>query len=415
MKKILALLTLSFFLFSCEKETVEDLFDKSPEQRVQEEIIQLKKELQSSEHGWKVVYFPDEAIFGGFTYLFKFVNDEKVQMLSDFGISDPDKTSMYEITVTSKTKLAFTSYNFIHEISDGGISSPGFLGEGYNGEFELLYYGVKGGDIIFKTNKNNREFILKKASHEDWKFLSSEENQKIKNTFKGSGQIIYNNTILNYDGSRRFVKGVTNKGYSSRISYTSNGVMFSPGINFKGKEFTKFILNNEGNKLISEDNSLSLLLNLTPIDISQKWTINTDDPNNVSYLFGLYINHIKNLNKKRYNAELSSEIIFGRVTVNKNYDALGIKFMSHLDDQGKYKYPAQAIFDFSGDYRDPSLLNISTLKPGFNYKYFRHLDEFTIDLIINNSPYRVEYENNDKTEVKLTSTKNSNVWFNIKR
>ena len=82
---------LAIQLVSCDnKETLESPFGATPAERLDAKQKELNDLLESSEFGWKAVYFTDVTQLGGFTHVFKF-KDGKVDMASDFD----DDTSVY--------------------------------------------------------------------------------------------------------------------------------------------------------------------------------------------------------------------------------------------------------------------------------------------------------------------------------
>ena len=99
---------------------------------------------------WKATYFTDDTQLGGYSYLFKFTDNQIVEMASDFGGNDDVTSSQWAIQLGTTLKLSFTTKNKIHELSDSNNSPDTDLrGQGYKGSFEFLYYGTEGDDIIF--------------------------------------------------------------------------------------------------------------------------------------------------------------------------------------------------------------------------------------------------------------------------
>ena len=82
-------------------------------------------------------------------------------MASDFDTDTDIYKSQYEIQLGSTVSLVFTTKNRIHLLSDSNNSSYYSLeGKGYLGDFQFLYYGQENGEIVFKTNRTVKEFVL---------------------------------------------------------------------------------------------------------------------------------------------------------------------------------------------------------------------------------------------------------------
>ena len=156
-------------IFSCKEQEVESLFDEESSKRIQDQVEDLKTALLSSEHGWKILYFPDKDNVGGFNLLFKFIDETTVDMLGD--ISDADtlfSSSRYDIRLGSTVKLSFTTNNTIHKLSDSGNSPiPGEEGSGLKGDFEFLYYGKNDEGLLFRTNREQIPIQFVQATAED--------------------------------------------------------------------------------------------------------------------------------------------------------------------------------------------------------------------------------------------------------
>ncbi|MGO4818063.1 DUF4302 domain-containing protein [Flavobacterium sp. W22_SRS_FP1] len=164
---------LAMQLVSCDnKETLESPFNATPTERLNAQQKELNDVLESSEFGWKAIYFTDTTQLGGFTHVFKFKNGS-VDMASDYDNDTSVNTSEYSIDLGSTVSLVFTTKNRIHLLSDSNNSPTAALrGKGYKGDFQFLYYGQENGEIIFKTNRSFEELRFIKATATDWTDLA---------------------------------------------------------------------------------------------------------------------------------------------------------------------------------------------------------------------------------------------------
>jgi len=167
----------ALLLGSCTSTEVDPKFDANATERLSGRKKELNDLLLSSSEGWKAVYYTDSTQLGGWTHLFKFLPEGKVDMASDFTIGTEIDTktynSQYEIQMGSTVSLVFTTQNRIHLLSDAGNSpTAALLAKGYLGDFQFYYYGQKNGDIIFKTNRNGHELHFVKATPKDWADLA---------------------------------------------------------------------------------------------------------------------------------------------------------------------------------------------------------------------------------------------------
>lgn len=166
------LVLLMLTLLACQKNEIDKLFKESPHQRVEAARANLYKELMTAENGWKFDYYP-RLLDGStdsvkFTYLFKFIDSTRVVMKASnhMGIQD---TSEYDVALGSTIKLRFTTYNFIHELADAANSGKYKTGgRGAAGEFEFLYYGKEGSDLLFKTNREQKDIRWEPGKAGSW-------------------------------------------------------------------------------------------------------------------------------------------------------------------------------------------------------------------------------------------------------
>lgn len=261
LKNIFKFLTFAFLaiqLGSCTDTDAEQKFDDTPTGRLNAQKKELNDLLLTSEHGWKAVYFTDNTQLGGFTHLFKFTNDGKVEMASDFDETTTESyISDYSVELSSTVSLLFTTKNRIHLLSDSNNSPTEDLrGKGYKGDFQFLYYGQENGEIIFKTNRTFQELRFIKATAEDWTDLPKnlEMEQKVigdvARPLFGVLETKDGTTTHQFDFAfadvTRFAtansvetgSSVTN---NMGIAYTPTGIVVSPAVEVGNQKLTNFV------------------------------------------------------------------------------------------------------------------------------------------------------------------------------
>lgn len=259
--------SLAFIGIGCETSDTEQLFDKTPNARLEDARQAIYEELQSSAYGWKLVYFPriiDEAAdTNRFTYLFDFIDNQHVQMEASNHGATRD-TSEYDVALGSTLKVRFTTYNFIHELSDAALSSSyGTGGRGAAGDFEFFYYGKDGDDILLRTNRNTTEVRLEKAKAENWGGNKEPLRDSLVKYFQHSNyrlQAYHREEQLN-DSLVRINFGQkelslftvshtdTTQVSSSAIGYGVNGIIVMPALKIDDMEFYFFKWNPNERKL----------------------------------------------------------------------------------------------------------------------------------------------------------------------
>lgn len=265
--KYLVVASLIVQLTACTSTEVEQKFDKTPTERLNLQKSELKDALIASPDGWKAVYFTDDTQLGGFTHLFKFTADGKVEMASDFDATTTSKlTSEYDIQLGSTVSLVFTTKNRIHLLSDSSPLSnptPALLGKGYLGDFQFLYYGQENGELIFRANRtagegNSKEIRFVKATAQDWtdlpKNIAMMANVIGANTrplfrlFETNDGTTKHQFDFGFAPRPRFstansIEAGSTATNNMGIAYTPTGITVSPAVEVGGQKLKDFVYN----------------------------------------------------------------------------------------------------------------------------------------------------------------------------
>ena len=163
MKKIFNLLLLlaAATLYSCTSD-VDEVFDKSSADRINESIAKDKEILTSAENGWLMKYYPDANTYGGYTILCKFDKDESVSLMTDALGSETKATSHYTLEQSAGVVLSFDEYNDVmHFFSDPrnpyGI---GDNGKGMEGDFEFRINSASADSIVMYGKKHGSKIVM---------------------------------------------------------------------------------------------------------------------------------------------------------------------------------------------------------------------------------------------------------------
>ncbi|MBZ4044654.1 DUF4302 domain-containing protein [Flavobacterium hibisci] len=255
--KYFMLLVLTLQLNSCVSTEAEQKFEETPTERLNKQRSELSNLLLSSENGWKAVYYTDDSQLGGFTHLFKFLPNGKVDMASDFDSDTEIYNSQYEIQLGSTVSLVFTTKNKIHLLSDSN-NSPLAAGKGFLGDFQFLYYGQENGDIVFRTNRTVKEVRFVKATAQDWTDLkkntvinanmTGDINSplfRILETTNGGSVKKYE---FNFNSVTRFGSAIPLEAENSEtlkaaIAYTPTGITVKPAVVVGNQSLTDFTYN----------------------------------------------------------------------------------------------------------------------------------------------------------------------------
>ncbi|MEC4114202.1 DUF4302 domain-containing protein [Myroides pelagicus] len=284
MKRILmhigVLATVIVSAVSCQSDNFDSKFDENPTERLENRRTELRNELVYSTYGWKMTYFTDDTQLGGFTHLFKFIDDRRVVMASDFfavGDYNPlqPKESEYKLQLSNTIGLLFTTDNYIHLLGNNSIVPPSredLYGVGYKGDFEYSYYSSEGHSIYFKTVRDHIGIKFERATQQDWNDLQF--NQITSDVLKGKKKLIISNASgetqeynFSFKWDTRFARIVTPDGQYSvnrnagvGVGLRKDGIIISPAIDLAdGTAVTEFRLEGGSFKAEINGNTVTIL------------------------------------------------------------------------------------------------------------------------------------------------------------
>lgn len=186
-------LTAIAVITGCKKED-DHIFDKSPDERLNEKLAEYQAALEGYSTGWKAVYSP--AAGGTYHFFFRFNNNNRVFMYSDFDTTtaNNEKESSYRLKALQQPSLIFDTYSYLHLLSDpNGEVNGGVDGEGLLADFEFSLDSLYTDSITLTGRVNRTKLTLVKATQQeldqwqngDWAAALSFLNvSQIQNYFK---------------------------------------------------------------------------------------------------------------------------------------------------------------------------------------------------------------------------------------
>nr|WP_315200489.1 DUF4302 domain-containing protein [uncultured Flavobacterium sp.] len=256
---------IALLMAACTNTDAEQKFDQTPTERLNARKAELNDVLLSSANGWKVVYFTDNTVLGGYTHLIKFAKDGTLEMASDFDDDTAVYKSEYDIQLGSTVSLVFTTKNRIHILSESdNYPIDALESKGYLGDFQFLYYGQENGEIVFKTNRVNEttgingELRFVKATAQDWTDLHKNIDM-IDNVIGAPTRPIFRSletndgkTIHKFDFTfseiTRFAEANSleagySVSYNMGIGYSPTGIVVSPAVEVGDQKLSIFVYN----------------------------------------------------------------------------------------------------------------------------------------------------------------------------
>ena len=274
MKRIIYILVfIPFILLSCEDDSKDSVFEETSDERVANLIKEYKEVLEAEENGWKTVYFPNDELYGGFTYVIKFNGEtNEVTMYSDI-IETGSSTSTYSFKQQQEPSLIFDTYGLLHELSN---PVNGIRGEGFQGEFEFYFREIKQDTIFLEGKLHGKPMILTKASATDPETLG--DNYKMLTNIVGNPkQSVFRNVEINgspicsfeyYPSGRSVVVSYEEddqiKQVQTGVGVSPEGFFFNNPLVIGDVSLTKFLYDEENSLFVDEAVNAKLMYSDVP-------------------------------------------------------------------------------------------------------------------------------------------------------
>lgn len=164
MKKYIILFFVATGLFlSCDIQ-LDETFDQSASERIEEQVTRSYDILTSAPNGWVMEYYPHQnQNYGGVNILVKFNKDNTVVMSSETAEKVTDtKTSSYVINRSQAAVLAFDTYNeYISYYADPSLKEGGGVRYGYMGDLDFAIMEATDTEIVLKGTKTDNKILMK--------------------------------------------------------------------------------------------------------------------------------------------------------------------------------------------------------------------------------------------------------------
>ena len=178
---------------SCLTEDKEK-FSVSAADRMEENLIESEKVFLSAPNGWLMKYYPQKnKIYGGYTLLINFEQENKVKATSERGGSTTVVESLYSLTGDDGPVLRFDTYNeLIHYFAEP--KNPDGIGpadSGMQGDYEFVIIDAKPDRVELRGKKTGNKIIMEPiVADQKWATLM-EPIIEMGNTLKRYSQFEY--------------------------------------------------------------------------------------------------------------------------------------------------------------------------------------------------------------------------------
>lgn len=167
MKRIVIFIAVlsAILLTNCKKESFVAKFDKTPQERMSEQIKMVSDILTQADHGW-IGLLPTGS-GGGYSFYMTFDTAEFVNMYAD--LTDESASvfapSRYRIKDDMGADLVFDTYNYITLLNDPDPSAfGGKIRDGFKSDIDFIYDHSTEDSIVFIGKRYRQQLTLLKAT-----------------------------------------------------------------------------------------------------------------------------------------------------------------------------------------------------------------------------------------------------------
>jgi hypothetical protein len=178
MRKLLIVCSVLVAVVSCKKND-NPVFDKSPDERLNEKLDAYQAQLSGAQNGWIGLLQTDSGRGSLHSFYFKFNNENRVWMLSDFDSLSAVtlKESSYRLKALQQPSLIFDTYSYLHVLSDPDPSvNGGTIGAGLLSDFEFAFDVSNSPDTIRLVGRVNgsKMYLVKATAAEEAAFSAGQ-------------------------------------------------------------------------------------------------------------------------------------------------------------------------------------------------------------------------------------------------
>lgn len=425
--KITAIFLAALLFAACNNEE-DDVFGDSAANRLTLSIKEYSDLLKSSENGWAMQFFPSELEMGGIAMTAKFDGSE-VELRSENSIKYNGQNietgvpvqSMYSVKSEQGVVLTFNTYNLLlHYYSQP--KDPDDV-DGYASDYEFVFQNVseKHDSIFLKGKKYGNEMVLVKLKGDAKKYISDVHSVDTAVAMLPRTKFVVGEKKhhISFNGHKLIVtpEGAS-EGDAITLPYVYNdkGFRLYEPLVLDGKSYSNFEYNPENGNIYAEGS----------VD-------NIPYPTKMEQFLGAKHawGFIMDLTAGTH--EMNDEL-YNLIAEKKNFSSYQILKTLHIGPNSyytsgvaKYAMTLQYGFSFFGfmmqyshygvllSADDDETININDGGPDTSYTFYSASTDPSCKYIIEHSPYKVTFnEGLNATSAKFVSTKDSNVWFNIK-
>lgn len=347
MKKIYNLLYVLLGLTvytSCAPE-VDDVFDKSSAERMEEALLNDKQLLTDAPNGWLIEYY-GESTYGGYNMFVKFNADNTATVANEVYGAEARSTSHYKLEQSKGVVLSFDEHNeLFHFFSDPkNPAGVGDNGKGMNGDFEFRIVKADKDTFLLEGKKHGQRITMTRADNVDWAEYIDAVAEMESHAGYNKYELTGGSEPMTLKGNYRtliYHDAETDKDVTLPYIITPNGLKMKKPVPYNGTEINAFTPI-DGDAWTAEGNPSFVLAPVVP-PLSEQFA---DQTKNWSFVQGRMSSKMALYFKQAENGSEAEgeEIVFMAMGYSSNANGWGLYFRSG-NFAGLLKYNCTIIDD----------------------------------------------------------------------
>ena len=413
-------------LASCSPET-ENVFGDSPAQRQQKATEQYYQILEGNEYGWAVDFYPSDLEYGGIAYTAQFMDGQVTlaceQPIDNRSVSGSyaagqEVTSDYQIVNGRGVMLTFDTYNpLLHYWSQP--SGTDF--DGYASDYEFTFVSASASEVVLRGVKHGNLLRMYPLSEESATYINKVVSMRQQVGPDTRKRIVVDGTTIPATIMENHMEyDADGQSQNMPYVYTAKGLRFYQPVTLAGVSALELQYDEQSKSLRSDDGRMQLPYP-TALErfcgASTQWHFvygktgaNYEMCDEMSTLLK---NVSSQLGRLRY--ETLKDVYIGMNKLSRNDDSHRI-VMGWTSGYSSWAY--EICHGISMDVIDEqaSAISIKATESGNLYYNYAAIVAPMLAFVLDNSPYVLTFNDQDNpTEVVLTSQKDSSKWFRLKK
>lgn len=251
---------LAVFAFASCSPEVDDIFNETAAARIKKAIEEDLNILQGAKNGWVIEYYPSATrMYGGYTILVSFDENENAKVSCDIFKSDMVVESKYRVMQSTGPTLTFDTYNEIfHLFSEpSNIFGIGDSGKGMEGDYEFLILECTPEKVVLKGKKTaNKMVMTPMPESKTWKQYLDEVKAVSEQSYPAMYDVKVNGDIK-YKVTRKYHKFILTNADGSSVDlpfvYTEDGIKFYEPVSIGNTQMQSLTWDNDQMAYINGD------------------------------------------------------------------------------------------------------------------------------------------------------------------